>query len=209
LQELIWFSIPGFTIVAAIVAVWPSLTIMQTSPSTDVISTPKVALLVVLVPVVGFIVHQIFRLIFEKWGGFARKSRKVLHHISKVLAPRENIAVPDLKRAFLVWETVFYSDKFPAPFREHDRRSWHFIISFWSISFSAVIAILICGVGYLYTSPNYLLLGVITVSELLIGLIFYFKGMSTYQSLIDQEIAVVFDNEEIFLTTIKKLKDMK
>jgi hypothetical protein len=208
LQELIWFSIPGFTIVAAIVAVWPAWAIMQIDSSSAVVSAPKVALLIVLVPVVGFIVHQIFRLIFEKKGGFARKSRKVLHHISKVLAPRENIAVSDLKSAFLIWETVFYSDEFPAAFRDHDRRSWHFIISFWTISFSAFIAILICIVGYLFTSPDYLLLG-ITVLELLISPIFYLKGKSTYQSLIDQEIAVVYDNEEIFLTTLKKLKDMK
>jgi hypothetical protein len=101
LQELIWFSIPGFVMAAAIIAVWSSM----------IDSEPKTVLWIILVPVIGFIIHQLYRLIFEATGGFARKSRKVLHHISKILAPRGNVPVPDLKQAFLVWEIVFYSEQ--------------------------------------------------------------------------------------------------
>lgn len=198
MQELIWFSIPGFVMAAAIVAVWPS----------SIDSEPKTVLWIVLVPVIGYIIHQLFRLIFEATDGFARKSRTVLHHISTVLAPRENIPAPDLKQAFLVWETVFYSDEFPAPFRDHDRGAWHFILSFWSISFSATIALILCLIDYFFISSDEYLLG-IAFGEFSIALIFYLKGGSTYQSLTRQETAIVYNYEKIFLATLKKLKDMK
>jgi len=195
-EELIWFSMPGAVMALAIVTVWPS----------TVDSEPKVLLWVVLVPVTGFMIHQLYRLIFESTGGFARKSRKVLHHISTVLAPRENFVVPNLERAFLIWETTFYSDDFPAPFRDHDRGTWHYILSFWSISLSAILALLLCLIGYFAITPNANLL-VVAIGELFIFLVFYLKGRSSYQSLGNQEIGVVRSHEELFLTTLKKLCD--
>lgn len=198
MQELIWFSIPGFVMAATIIAIWPS----------TIDSEPKTVLWIVLLPVMGFIVHQLFRLIFEVTGGFARKSRKVLHHISKVLALRENIPIPNLQQAFLVWEAVFYSEEFPAAFRDHDRNAWHFILSFWSVSISAIIAFILCLIGYFFISPDNNFLG-IACGEFSIALIFFLKGRSTYKSLIQQETAIVYNYEKIFLDTLKKLSDMK
>jgi hypothetical protein len=195
-EELIWFSMPGAVIVMAVITVWPS----------TVDSDSKVLLWVVLVPVIGFIIHQLYRLIFESTGGFARKSRKVLRYISTVLAPRENIAVPNLERAFLIWETTFYSGDFPAPFRDHNRGTWHYILSFWSISLSAILALLLCLIGYFVITPNVNIL-LVAIGELFISVLFYLKGRSSYQSLVKQEIAVVHNREELFLTTLKKLRD--
>ena len=199
MEELIWFSIPGAVMAIAIGVVWY-----------PVFGNELGALVLgVLAPVIGFIVHQSSRLLFEGTGGYAQKSRTVLHYISDVLAPRENVIVPNLERAFLVWEITFYGEDFPAPFRDHDRVTWHYLHSFWGITLSAVLSPILCIVGcfgYFASSPIINVLGVV-LGEVLIAVIFALKGRSTYHSLIKQETAMAQKHKELFLATLRKLKD--
>lgn len=136
MEELIWFSIPGAVLAISVVLVWPT-----------VIETPTNAiLLATLVPVIGFIIHEFYRLIFELSGGFARKSRLVLHGII-LLANHVDVPLSNLKQAHLIWVLTFYSDDFPKAFRDHGRGTWHYIFSFWSICVSAIISLPICVYG--------------------------------------------------------------
>jgi len=198
MEELIWFSMPGAVMAAAIAAVWPS----------TVDSESKIVVWVVVVPVIGFIVHQLYRLLFETTGGYARESRTVLQYISNVLAPRENLTVPGPIKAFLIWEITFYSDDFPESFREHDRRMWHYILSFWSITLSATLSMSLCLIGYLVMSRSNSIL-LVAGAELIVAIVFYFKGRSSYQSLVRQETAMAHNHESIFLATLRKLEDLK
>jgi len=198
MEELIWFSMPGAVLAAAIVTLWP----------TTVDTEPKAIMWVVLVPAIGFIVHQFYRLIFEMTGGYARKSRTVLQHIISVLAPHKNIVLSAPQKAFLVWETAFYSEQFPAAFRDHDRGVWHYILSFWSISLSGIVSCLLAAIGFLFVSSTSPVLFV-AVAELVITLLFYLKGRSKYSSLVKQEVALVYSHKELFLTILGKLKDMQ
>jgi len=197
MEELIWFSMPGAVLALAIAVVWPE----------SVNAEAKAIIWVIFVPMMGFSLHQLFRLVFEWTGGYARGSRAVLAHIKNVLAPRENTVLSDLKRAFLVWEITFYSEKFPAAFRDHDRGSWHYILSFWSISLAAAIACVLAMFGFILLSrgPSLIL---VALGELGAALVFYFKGKSTYDSLIKQEVAIAHNLEDLFLETLRKIKDM-
>lgn len=198
MEQLIWFSMPGAVLAAAIVTVWPK----------TLDTEPKAIAWVVLVPAIGFIVHQLYRLLFESTGGYARKARAVIQHIMNVLAPRVDTPLTDPNKAFLVWEIAFYSEKFPAAFRDHNRGAWHYVMSFWGISLSGVISSLLAAVGFVFVSstgpPLFVALG-----ELLIAVLFYFKGRSTYKSLVRQEVALAYTSEELFLPIIKKLKEMR
>lgn len=197
MEDLIWFSMPGAVLAVAIVVMCPAI----------VDTEAKAIILAVLMPGIGFSVDQIFRLIFEWTGGYARKSRTVLLHIMNVLAPRENIALSELKKAFLVWEITFYEDEFPAAFRDHDRGSWHYILSFWSISLAAALAFVFAMFGLVFLSRNASLL-LVALAELGAALVFYFKGKSTYNSLVRQEVAVVHNHEGLFLETLRKTADI-
>lgn len=188
MDQLIWFSIPGAVFLFAVASIFP------TSFNTE----PKIIILVASVPVVGFIIHQTFRLIFELTGGFARKSRKVLAYLSTRFSEHEGSRIDNVK-AFLIWETTFYSSKFPAAFRDHDRGSWHYILSFWSICASALIAGVFCVVFFFVTRQvNLLWVG---IGEFAIALIFWLKGNTSYRSLNNQEVWVVRSNYELFAET--------
>jgi hypothetical protein len=65
---------------------------------------------------------------------------------------------------------------------------------------------LLCLIGNFVITPNVSIL-LVAIGELFISVLFYLKGRSSYQSLVKQEIAVVHNREELFLTTLKKLRD--
>lgn len=194
MDELIWFSIPGAVISFAVIMVFP-----------EVINTDsKFVAIVFLSPLIGFVIHQSYRLVFELTGGFARKSRTVIDRILKELATEENIALKNRESAFMVWEITFYSEGFPSPFMNHDRGAWHYILSFWSITFAAVLSMLFCILAYFTFAPvpNS---AIAAILELVIGLIFYYKGLTSYRSLCAQEVAITHTHKELFVKTLKKI----
>ena len=119
MESLIWFSIPGAVLVFAIVS---------TNQAWFQSDGSKV-LAAVAVPAVGFCVHQLYRLLFELNGGFESKSRIALTRIQSEFAPKGKFKSRKLPKAFLIWETTFYSNEFPSPFRDHDRGAWRYILS--------------------------------------------------------------------------------
>jgi hypothetical protein len=129
MNELIWFSIPGSLVVATLLYVgcWP-----------DIDKVGNALLTAGVVPLIGFIIHQLFRCLFEKWFGFQWHRRRVIAEIQKYWKD-DNI---NHRHAFLIWESTFYSDDSPESFREHDRGAWHYILSFWSGAFAAGLTLL-------------------------------------------------------------------
>ena len=181
MEQLIWFSMPGAFVVIALAFVCP-----------DVVgTTEKAALLIVLIPVIGFFVHQAFRLLFElsdgfkirpQSGGFKRRSRIALDYIINNLGPKEGIENMDRENAFLVWEITFYGEKFPKAFRDHNRVTWHYILSFWSTSFASFIGFLIVLYG-IFPAPIEVSLAAVLIIEVIAVATFYLKGKSTQNSL--------------------------
>jgi hypothetical protein len=197
MEQLIWFSIPGAILGVPIALIYPQI----------FSSTAYSIVAVALFPVIGFILHQFFRLCFEKTGGFARKSRTSLDHILKELELQESIrdSRPDIR--FLVWEITFYGKEFPPAFFEHDRRCWHYILSFWSVALAAFLAVAIAMCGFLFQRmDNHLLM--VALAELLLGVVFCLKGYSTYHGLIKQEIAVFHKYKDLFRQTVDSIKEM-
>ncbi len=170
MEQLIWFSIPGALLCATLFVVCSS-------------SADEIVLWIAVAPVIGFVVHQVFRLGFEVAGGFASKRRKVLYHII------QDLEVVSYKQAFLVWEVTFYSNDMPASFRDHDRGAWHYILSFWGISLAAFVSLGLCLLGYLLVAHRSDVL-YMALAQLVVLVIFALKGWTTYQSLMEQELAV-------------------
>ncbi len=197
MENLIWFSAPGAVLAIAIICTNPGLV------KTDVSGF----LAAVAVPVLGFGIHQFYRLLFEMTGGFARKSRPALKHIQNVIAPENGIENCDREKAFLIWETTFYSDEFPSSFRDHNRGAWHYILSFQSTALAAVLGASWIGVSYCIGSrpshPAEFVLG-----EVAAGIVFALKGHYTYQSLMKQELASTFAWYSLFAKTSEALQEM-
>lgn len=193
MKELIWYSMPGALLMTAIAIVWPE------SIDTD----GKRLVFAALIPLVGFAVHQAFRTAFEATGGYERKSRKVLGTIVATLAPTAGRVLSSRHQAFLVWETSFYSDDFPAPFREHDRDAWHFILSFWGMALAGFTGTLVFLGAYFFQATHHRLL-VAALIEFAIAGMFTAKGWLTYRSLVAQEEAVAQQSPDVFSAALSK-----
>ena len=197
MDRLIWFSMPGAVLVPAIVACVPELSNFK-------ITEGEAVLLAITIPFVGFVLHQVYRMLFEATGSFARGSRPVIRPIQQEYSASAPNTKVSRKDAFLIWEITFYSEPFPNSFREHDRGAWHYVFSFWSVSFAALIAmasLVLCGLPVELNSvtpialhPQTLLL----VGELAMFIVFYIKGKQTFDSLMRQEVAAFWRHRHAF-----------
>lgn len=191
MQQLIWYSIPGgITIVAFL--------LVQNSTITNA----TVAGAIVGSPLIGFILHQFSRVIFETFYGYESKRRKIIKTIVQIFADPTSKMTSYVKIAFLAWELTLYSESIPESFREHDRGCWHYILSFWSMCISALI-----GFGFLlYKFPK----GMISIFWLVIyaavALLFALKAFLTTRSIETQEIAIFHIYRDVFEKTFISLK---
>jgi len=182
MNELIWFSVPG-----AIVLVALSLS------GGDVLPKDGTAL-VGLAPVVGFTIHQLFRVVFEAAGGWHWKHRSVVTEIASAYGLRER------HDAFLVWELAFYSNDIPEPFRAHDRGAWHYTLSFLSCTLAAVLS----GMLLAFLPPGVCVLN-LQSTLLATALLFGIKAYQTFRVLNRQEVALFTTHRETFNTVRDRL----
>jgi hypothetical protein len=170
MNELIWFSIPGAVGLWALHLVFPHE------------DWNNKVVVIASAPVLGFILHQLYRVIFESTRGWEKDARPVLALIRETY----KIADSQERMPFLIWETTFYSNDIPKAFREHNRNSWHYVMSFRSVAFTSAFSGL--AVGFVRTfwrasSMPFLQLGLLA----LLFLLFWQKGRLTYLSLTRQE----------------------
>src|SRR5271168_5411838 len=190
MSELIWFSIPGaiFMAVGAFIG-FPAHLVPAT------LDDGYITLAVAVTLPIGFAIHQLFRTLFELVGGWSNRCRLVISHI------KEQYKTETRRKAFLVWEMALYSNKaeenapeIPEPFREHNRDMWHYIISFWSCTFSAIISPFFwwfTGLVFQGSHPHNLKWTWVLFFMGIIGTVFVFggKGWLTHNALNEQELA--------------------
>jgi hypothetical protein len=172
MEQLIWFSVPGSIVLYAIYLLVPN------------VGAAPPALLVGTAPMLGFVIHQTYRTLFEACRGWESQRRPVLTLIQQAY----KLEKAQRHTAFLIWETNFYSDNIPAAFRDHNRNMWHYVMSFRSASFAAAAAAAALALSVVLrctqTPP---LLTVVGFAVL--GGMFWLKGRLTYLSLTRQEEA--------------------
>jgi hypothetical protein len=192
---LIWYSIPGALIVVSVLAVYPAARDLQP------------VFIVGVTPLLGFLIHQGYRLYFEMRKGYSNESRPVIRHLMQEANVDGTSRVLTLKDAFLTWELTFYSDCFPESFREHDRRMWQYIQSFGSVKWAALLGLLTVFFGLLLVGTPPKMEAVSMLIVLAIGVIvFQLKATSTQASLFQQEVAVANLYKEEFRATMKKIQ---
>jgi hypothetical protein len=172
MEQLIWFSVPGAIALYAIYLLVPTV---GAAPPTLLVGTA---------PMLGFVIHQTYRTLFEVCRGWESQRRPVLTLIQQAY----NLKEPQRHTAFLIWETNFYSDSIPAAFRDHNRSMWHYVMSFRSAAFSAAAsaAALVLPFVALGTQTPAILP---VVGFAVLGGMFWLKGRLTYLSLTRQEEA--------------------
>lgn len=172
MNDLIWFSIPGAIALYALYFLFPTL------------GTAPAAVLVGAAPVLGFIIHQAYRMIFEWFEGWESPRRPVIALIQQAYG----ITKAQKRTAFLIWETTFYSDRMPEAFRDHNRGMWHYVMSFRSVCLAAgassIALVLVPFCAGIARPPIWTVIGFAITT-----LVFWLKGRFTYLSLIRQEVA--------------------
>ncbi len=196
MNELIWFSIPGAILLVALYHVLPGMENVNS------------LLTVTGAPVIGYIVHQTYRTLFEIQGGWESSKREVLN----VIASTYKLTGNGMRQPFLVWETTFYSEGIPNSFRDHNRGSWHYIMSFRSVSFSALIAAVLFTARILtefFLGSCSLKCGdttlIFIVISLILAMLFWKKASLTYSSLTRQEVAAFHEYREAFDKTAQRI----
>jgi len=194
MNELIFFSVPGFIVALSVIGIYPDI-ITSTS-------SQKIVALALITPLLGYILHQVFRLFFENTGGYSRKSRAVVKYIVEKLAPQESMSVSYLQ-AYLVWEIALHDTKDFSNFLTHVSKTWHFTLSFWITTFSSIVGIIftLCFSYYLHTTANLFILSL----QGILGLIFLQRGFNIYKTLNEQEVAFLRKNESVFIDCMKKI----
>ena len=194
MEQLIFFSIPGALMIGSVVVGWPQPNYYD--------KTYFWVAIIAITPMFGYIIHQIYRIGFERTGGFARESRTTLQTIVDAFREQRTLSIEE---AFQVWEITFYSDEFPDSFRDHDRRTWHFIHAAWSAAFAAVLGLCALTISTYTQEP------VGTVGLLLaflnfgVYLVCWLKAGTAYRDLMEREIAVFRRHFSSFEVTFNHL----
>lgn len=198
MDKLIWFSIPGAILILPLVLLLP-----QGFLERDWV----VGIILIDIPIIGFIIHQLWRLFFELFGGYTSNNRKVISEIKTKWNLKRKKEKGEKDLAFLVWELTFYSHEFDEAFRSHDRGAWHYIMSFYSCSLASLLGMMIFIFNYMaikqiVISTYWLLLGV----YLLLTILFFWKAILTKASLESQEVGMFRLREGLFEKTLRELK---
>jgi hypothetical protein len=200
MDQLIFFSVPGLVMALTVFIIRPSI----------VNSREELAALALLTPLVGYIIHQTYRWVFE-WGqGFGRNSREVVSYIYEKLAPSESLLI-SREEAFLVWEVAIYDTQKFSGFLQHDGRSFHFTLAFWSTTFASIIGVFTTAVWFSFFQNIYYFLTPIniflTYFQIFLAVIFYLRGKNVYKSINKQEVAFLIKNKEEFIKCMYKILD--
>lgn len=172
MNELIWFSIPGAVGLWALHLAFPQE------------EWNNKLLVIASAPVLGFILHQLYRTLFESKRGWETNARPVVALI------RETYKIKDSEKhkPFLIWETTFYSAGIPGAFRDHNRNAWHYVMSFRSVAFtSALSGLALAFVPTFWKTSSLPVLWLGLFGALFV--LFWQKGRLTYLSLTRQECA--------------------
>ena len=179
MEQLIWCTIPGALLVTALVIPGFWLT-RDTSGWT--------AITICTAPVVGLVMRETFRCLFNTWFRFRLPRWRVLGSIMRT----QGDCSMGAKDAFVIWECGLCSDTFPAAFRDHLTRSMDRMFAYGSVSFAAL-----CGLPYL-------LFGEATTAAVVyvgVALAFACLGHQLWQVL-DREQARMFEmHRNVFRST--------
>lgn len=194
MNELIFFSVPGFVVILSVIGIYPDI-ITSTS-------SQKLVALALTTPLFGYVLHQVYRLFFEITGGYSRKSRAVVRYIVEKLAHQEAMSVSYLQ-AYLIWEITLHDTKDFSNFLAHVSKTWHFTLAFWVTTFSSIVGIIftLCFSCYLHTTVNLSIMGL----QGILGIVFLRRGFNIYKTLNDQEVAFLRKNEPVFIDCMKKI----
>lgn len=99
MNQLIWFSIPGAILILALGIVIPI----------DNLTEKNVVLIVVGIPIVGFIIHQLWRTIFELFWGYHFKGRLIIIELMNEYRISNKEAFPASSSFVrrMLWQDVF------------------------------------------------------------------------------------------------------
>lgn len=171
MKNLLAFWLPGALLVS------PVLPLLRNA-------RPEVTLLILAsVPLLGAVVHQLARCYFEAWGGYWSKNRRT---VIKFLATSYKLEKREAD-AFLLWETTFYSGKFPKEFCDHVHGAWQFIQSAWGVRIGAGMAAIACVIMTRTSLDRHAQLAIF---DLVVLAIFWVKGRQTHRRLLSEELVM-------------------
>ena len=109
--------------------------------------------------ILGFVINQAYRILFERFWGFSSAKRNVLRKISKrCLRVSETkprfLSRRRLDTAFVIWETTFYDCDFPESVRKHNESLWHYVVSFQTNVLASLIGVLLLLVLHYFYVPK-------------------------------------------------------
>jgi hypothetical protein len=207
LEQIIWYTIPGFILMVPLVVYWPSILYFNQGGASFWFG--------LLALTGGYCFHQTYRALWEGCrGGFWTRERRSLDQLiekfnSSIKNGKLNISETcDRKKAFLAWEYVFYH-KLRKEFVDHDRGAWHYTLSFRTVSCAcwlSALSILPKIFGALGSRAEigcyFSLLGVSFIVLITTGVFLCWKARLTLKSIVEQEEVVIIEEWPQFYSTL-------
>lgn len=171
------------------------------------------ATVLIIGPLIGFIIHQIYFLYFDWRESYTKPSRGCIGIMIKVFEennPQKGFDAKTLQKyAFLTWK--FLTTNYEKDFKIDDlfikrlRSLRNYSHSFGGIITSNIISVFLCTLALFFNLNSYRELVILVISHLAIFILFYVKRKEINTRLDELEITIVALSPKLFVDYMEKL----
>lgn len=201
-RQVLWYFIPGGVVIVSLLI------------SVDDLHVDKgdIGGIVLLTPVLGYFVHQVWRAVFEATKMYCWKERESMVILyedlpnCRYLPPKKERTEPstsDLLGAYMIWELTFHSGRMPEKIWERNQKAWHYFQAFGGVAagnlFAALAVWILMVLEFQMTHP-----WPVIVTNVIMLAISICKAILTYRFTGKSESSIYHYYREEFCSTIRK-----
>jgi len=219
-EDFLRYGLPGYIFIASIISVLMVLGILPFDINfyKDFLTIIGVSL-IIIGPLVGFIIHQIYFVYFDFRESYTKPTRGCIALIynfflksTKYKSNIDNKLI--LKQSFVTWK--FLTTNFEKDFKIDDlfirrlRNLRNYSHSFGSIVTSSIISVL-AGLSLIIIKwqGNCLFLLIFLLTHILVFVLFYTKRRELIERIDELEVGIVILNKDIFIGYLDRLINLE
>ena len=206
-EDFIRYGFPGYVLISSIlVATWLAGLIPTTAIDNGSLATVVGAAILIVGPLFGFLVHQVYFLYFDTFESYEKVSRpciKILAQIFRDKISESKITETEIQRqAFMAWKlltTNFEKElKLDALYITRLRSLRNFSHSFGAIATSSIISILVSFLIAVTHQSTHIGYAYILLGNVFLAVLFLYKRTDVSSRINEMETAIVLRDKDLF-----------
>ena len=213
-NDFIRYGLPGYLLLLTVLLLCLCLGLISNDPETykDYVGI-LVAMLLIIGPLIGFLIHQIYFVYFDWRESYTKPSRGCIGLMIQLFMdanPQEKINKSVLQKySFLTWKflTTNYEDSFKVDdlFIKRLRSLRNYSHSFGSIIATNIFCLFLCFISLCLAKNNIGEIFIVAIFHILIFLLFFSKRQEIKRRLDELEITMIALDPDLFVTYMSKL----